>query len=66
MRKFYENWQMLDPDPTDEPKDLALLGIGNPKTQKSNSTSTIVDLENTENQTVNNSTIAIVELQNYE
>ncbi len=66
MRKFYENWQMLDPNPTDEPKDLALLRAGKSKTQKSNSTSTIVDLENAENQTISNSTTAIVELQNYE
>jgi len=46
MRKFYENWQMLDPNPTDEPKDLALLETGNSKIKKSKSTSTIVDLEN--------------------
>ena len=62
MRKFYENWMMLDPNPsvmTDKPSNststLAEL-------DSTNSTIAIVELQNIQNQDVANSTITIAEL----
>ena len=62
MRKFYENWMMLDPNPsvmTDKPSNststLAEL-------DSTNSTIAHVELQNIQNQDVANSTITIAEL----
>lgn len=52
MRKFYENWQMLDSNSSVVTDD--------------NSAITIADLQNDDNQMVVNSAIMIAELQNYE
>ena len=52
MRKFYENWQMLDPDSSAMTDDKSAI--------------TIADLQNNDNQTVENSAIMIAELKNYE
>ena len=65
MRKFYENWQMLDSNPHVSSDDLSKSAIDAEEANNSKSTTTIVDLQNAENQTVDNSTITIVELQNY-
>lgn len=65
MRKFYENWQMLDSNPHVSSDDLSKSAIDAEEANNSKSTTTIVDLQNAENQIVDNSTITIVELQNY-
>ena len=52
MRKFYENWQMLDPDSSAMTDDKSAI--------------TIADLQNNDNQMVENSAIMIAELKNYE
>lgn len=52
MRKFYENWQMLDSNSSVVTDDKSAI--------------TIADLQSSENQMVVNSAIMIAELQNYE
>lgn len=65
MRKFYENWIMLDPNPS------VLTGESSKSTStlvdldSTNSTSVLVELQNIQNQDIAKSTITIAELKDY-
>jgi len=69
MRKFYESWQMLDPNSsvmTDDNSTIAVAETQSPNNQSDNKSATMIaDLENTNNQIDTNSAIMIAELQAY-
>ena len=66
MRKFYENWIMLDPHPSvvtgESSKSTSVLA----DLDSTNSTSALVELQNIQNQDVAKSAIMIAELKDYE
>ena len=63
MRKFYENWQMLDAKPLVSSDELNKPTIDVEESNNSKSTITIVDLQNADYESDVNSTSALVELQ---
>ncbi len=69
MRKFYESWQMLDPNSsvmTDDNSTIAIAETQSPNNQSDSKSATMIaDLENTNNQIDTNSAIMIAELQAY-
>lgn len=65
MRKFYENWVMLDPNPSVVTDESPKSTFTNVETPSSKSTIMIADLQSKGNQAFTNSAIVIAELKDY-
>ena len=63
MRKFYENWVMLDPNPSVVTDESPKSTFTNVETPSSKSTIMIADLQSKGNQAFTNSAIVIAELK---